>query len=225
MQTSAEYRALCYQAYNTAITHIKAASENVKSDDKTLAIILDCDETVIDNICVNAAFLDSDIANQSSLLREWWNKGIAGAMPGAYEFLNAVDSLGIEIFYITNRDEKYKAGVMRNLKDLRFPQTDDEHVLCRTEPGGKESRFDRIESQYNVILYLGDTAHDFPTGSYNKSITERNKITDDNRQFYGLKYIVLPKPIYGSWLNEFKGKTPEEFHMKKMNALNIWNGK
>lgn len=225
MQTSAEYRALCYQAYNTALTHIKAASENIKSDDKTLAIILDCDETVIDNTRVDAALLDSNIADQLSLLREWRNKGIAGAMPGAYEFLNAVDSLGAEIFYVTNRDEEYKAGIIQNMKNLNFPQIDDKHVLCKTEAGGKEARFERIESQYNVILYLGDTAHDFPTGSYHKSMSERNKITDDNRQFYGVKYIVLPNPVYGDWLDEFGGKIPEEIHSKKMNALNIWDGK
>lgn len=198
----------------------------MSGEDKPLAIILDCDETVIDNMRLDSAYLDTDVMmSQSTLVHDWYNEGIAEAMPGASEFLNAVDSLGAEIFYVTNRDEKYKAGIIQNMKNLNFPQIDDKHVLCKTESGGKEARFERIEAQYNVILYLGDTAHDFPTGSSHKSIAECNKITDDNRQFYGVKYIVLPNPAYGNWLDEFTGKTPEEIHSKKMNALNIWKKK
>lgn len=218
VQTSAEYRALCYQAYNAAFAKIKSAVRT----DKPLAIILDCDETVIDNMPLDSSFLDSDIVNQGPVFNEWVKNGIAGAMPGAYEFLNSVNDMGIEIFYITNRDEKYRADTVRNLKALNFPQADDSHTLLRNEPGGKESRFENIESKYDVILYLGDSAHDFPTGSYHKSVSERNEITDSNKNLYGVKYIMLPNPVYGDWLREFNGKTPAETHKKKMNALKLY---
>ena len=215
LQTSAEYRALCYQAYNTALAQIKSAVRT----DKPLAVILDCDETVIDISPLDAACLDTD---DNVSFSAWIKESKAGAMPGAYEFLSAVDALSIDIFYVTNRNEKLKADTMRNMKALNFPQIDEAHMLCETESEGKEARFKRIESQYNVILYLGDTAHDFPTGSYRKSVSERNEITDRNKNLYGVKYFVLPNPVYGDWMRDFRGRTPEETHNLKMKALKIY---
>src|SRR3712207_78182 len=46
MQTSAEYRALCYQAYNTAKLIVDQNVASLKKGDKPLALITDCDETV-----------------------------------------------------------------------------------------------------------------------------------------------------------------------------------
>jgi len=56
MRTSAEYRALCYQGYNTALVAIDRAQANAAArSGKPLAIVLDCDETVTDNTRAMAA--------------------------------------------------------------------------------------------------------------------------------------------------------------------------
>ena len=49
MRTAAEYRALCYQGYNAAMAEIDRALTDSRRGEKPLAIILDCDETVVDN--------------------------------------------------------------------------------------------------------------------------------------------------------------------------------
>src|SRR5580704_17021966 len=47
-QQAAEYRALCYQAYNIAAMRVTDAVKNNKHKD-SLAVITDLDETAIDN--------------------------------------------------------------------------------------------------------------------------------------------------------------------------------
>ena len=207
MQTSAEYRALCYQAYNSALEHVKFAAESFKSGDKPIAIILDCDETVIDNTKADAAIIDNG-SSASEVFSAWLKDGRPDAMPGAAEFLNAVDALGVNIFYVTNRRENFRAATMDSMKALNFPQIDDVHTIFKTDTSNKDSRFSKIEESYNVVVYLGDSAHDFPMGIYGKNLEERNTITDANKSLFGKKYMVLPNPLYGSWLDLFKGKTP-----------------
>ena len=224
MQTSAEYRALCYQAYNSALEHVRNAAESFRSGDKPIAIVLDCDETVIDNIAPDAAIIDSE-KTLSELFSAWFTEGRPEALPGAADFLNAVDELGANIFYVTNRQEQFKTETTNIMKALNFPQVNDAHVILRDDESSKDSRFRKIENDYNVILYLGDSAHDFPMGIYGKNLEERNAIADANKSLFGKKYIVLPNPVYGSWLNLFNGKTPEETHKAKTNALKIWTPK
>ena len=48
-QNSAEYRALCYQAFNTARLNLDSFLSSDKKFNKPLAIITDVDETVLDN--------------------------------------------------------------------------------------------------------------------------------------------------------------------------------
>ena len=48
MQTSAEFRALCYQAFNLARINLDSFLDSHKSA-KPVAVIVDADETVIDN--------------------------------------------------------------------------------------------------------------------------------------------------------------------------------
>ena len=52
MRTSAEYRALAYQGYNVALTAVKLAVTDPSHQRNTLAIVLDADETVVDNTCL-----------------------------------------------------------------------------------------------------------------------------------------------------------------------------
>ena len=49
MRTSAEYRALAYQGYNVAMNLVKMAVADPSHQRKPLAIVLDADETVVDN--------------------------------------------------------------------------------------------------------------------------------------------------------------------------------
>ena len=143
-------------------------------------------------------------------------------MPGAADFLNAVDALGVSIFYVTNRRENLREDTMHNMKALNFPQVDEVHTVFRSGEGSKDPRFKRIAESFDVVVYLGDSAQDFPVEIYGKGLTERNAIFDSARELFGEKYILLPNPIYGHWLNVSTGKTPEEQHKSKIDAMRIW---
>ena len=67
-QNSAEYRALCYQAFNAAKINLDAIFFFEKKYDKPLAIIADVDETVLDNSPYDGKL----ILNNTSYNRESW---------------------------------------------------------------------------------------------------------------------------------------------------------
>ena len=89
MRTSAEYRALAYQGYNVAMNAVKMAVTDPSHQRKPLAIVLDADETVVDN----TKLMGESIANGNGRFdAPWWrqavHQGKSQAMPGAVEFLN-----------------------------------------------------------------------------------------------------------------------------------------
>ena len=70
MRTSAEYRALCYQGYNAALAEIARVQANpAERSGKPLAIVLDCDETVMGNTRALAEAAASGNGRYNSL---WW---------------------------------------------------------------------------------------------------------------------------------------------------------
>lgn len=216
MRTSAEYRALCYQGYHAAMASVDAALADPARKAKPLAIVLDCDETVVDNTPELGGAAAAGNGNYDS---PWWIASIdeerAEAMPGAADFLNAVADKGVAVFYVTNRYEptSYDA-TERNLKRLDFPMVDREHLLLATTTGNKQPRYDAIAEKYDIVIFMGDNAGDFPIGTYGKGMEERNAIADAHRHCWGAEYIVFPNPVYGGWVSALaKGymkMTPEE---------------
>lgn len=202
MRTAAEYRALCYQGYNAAMAEIDRALLDSRRG-RPLAIVLDCDETVVDN---TPALASAAVDGSGLYTSPWWNawvaKGEAAAMPGAADFLNAVHAKGVAIFYVTNRLESTGyAATERNLRALGFPSVDREHLLLATTTGNKQIRFDSIAARYDVVCYMGDNAGDLPIGTYGKDRAGRNAAIDAHRADFGTKYIVFPNPVYGAWVS------------------------
>src|SRR5262245_45897134 len=89
MQTAAEYRACCYQAYNLATARLKEFHEASKGKGKKLAVVLDLDETVLDNAGFQAMLLRSGLTFDLRLWEMWEQKGTdqLGLIPGAREFI------------------------------------------------------------------------------------------------------------------------------------------
>ncbi|MBS6675327.1 5'-nucleotidase, lipoprotein e(P4) family [Veillonella sp.] len=216
MRTSAEYRALAYQGYNVALNLVKMAVTDPSHQRKPLAIVLDADETVVDN----TKLMGESVANGNGRFdAPWWrqavHQGKSQAMPGAVEFLNEVHKQGVEIFYVSNRyaPVNYDATV-QNFKELGFPSVDKEHVLLFEKDSDKQPRFDAITKKYNVILYMGDNAGDFPIGTKGKTLAERNAIIDEHKEDFGTTFVVFPNPAYGSWVSAlakgYQNLSPEE---------------
>ena len=203
MRTSAEYRALAYQGYNVAMNAVKMAVTDPSHQRKPLAIVLDADETVVDN----TQLMGESIVNGNGRFdAPWWrqavHQGKSQAMPGAVEFLNEVHKQGVEIFYVSNRyaPVNYDATV-QNFKALGFPSVDKDHVLLFEKDSDKQPRFDMIAKKYYVVVYMGDNAGDFPIGTKGKTLAERNAIIDAHKEDFGTTFVIFPNPAYGSWVS------------------------
>ena len=183
---------------------------------KPLAIVLDADETVVDN----TKLMGESIANGNGRFdAPWWrqavHQGKSQAMPGAVEFLNEVHKQGVEIFYVSNRyaPVNYDATV-QNFKELGFPSVDKDHVLLFEKDSDKQPRFDMIAKKYAIVLFMGDNAGDFPIGTKGKTLAERNDIIDAHKEDFGTTFVVFPNPAYGSWVSAlakgYQNFSPEE---------------
>jgi len=234
MQNSAEYRELCYQAYNTALAQVQRAAAAHKAGAKPLAIVLDADETVLDNSAYQAGRIGTNEDYNTKEWTKWCNAAEALAMPGATDYLQAVDRLGVSIFYVTNRrmDTQYD-GTAKNMKELGFPQVDKAHLLLKTTTSNKQPRFDEVAAKYDVVVYMGDNAGDLPIGTYGKKQAVRNALVDANKAKFGVQYIVLPNPVYGDWepglYNELDGNywalTPKQKSEVRNKTMRKWLSK
>ena len=87
MQSAAEFRALSYQAFNLATINLDTFL-GTYTGSKPVAIIVDADETVIDNSAYEAFLIGQDFGYSSKTWTPWMEAAQAKAMPGAREFLD-----------------------------------------------------------------------------------------------------------------------------------------
>ena len=101
-QTSAEYEALCHQAFNVATYRLNiinnsdldvidqetgAAMVDQTSPNKKMAIVMDLDETVLDNSPYNGWLIENNKTYNVESWTEWCNIAKAELVPGALEFI------------------------------------------------------------------------------------------------------------------------------------------
>jgi 5'-nucleotidase (lipoprotein e(P4) family) len=199
-QKSAERDALCYQAYNAAQMQLDKILEENKNPEK-LAIVLDLDETVLDNSPYEAKCILDHISYPTGW-DEWMHAANAKAIPGSIAFLDYAKSKGVEIFYITNRKEKYRQATLQNLNMLGIAPKTEANLLLRGDDSSKESRREKVLADHEIVMLFGDNLADFTKlfdGQH--STAKRAEITDSLQQEFGKRFIVFPNAMYGEWLN------------------------
>ncbi|GAA4904204.1 5'-nucleotidase, lipoprotein e(P4) family [Mucilaginibacter defluvii] len=197
-QRAAEYKALCFQAYNAARVQVDLAIKT--PTDKPLAIVTDIDETVLDNSPYDAQRALNNLEFDTKTWKAWTAKAIADTVAGAPAFLKYAASKGITVFYITNRDEDERGGTLKNLKRYGLPDADNAHLLLKQTSSSKESRRQQVQKTHNIILLCGDNLPDFDALYDNKPNEQnRDQATRKLANQFGTKYIVLPNPSYGDW--------------------------
>ncbi len=196
-QHAAEYRALCFQAYNIAHEKVDEIIKTTTSLPK--AIITDIDETVLNNSPYEAHQTLQGKDYESASWTEWTAMAKADTMPGAYSFLKYASAKGIEIFYVTNRDESERGVTLKNLQKFNFPNADNEHIFLRESISSKEPRRKNIESTHSVVMLLGDNLPDFSFLFDVKNSGERLQNVNAVSSAFGNKFIVLPNVTYGDW--------------------------
>jgi len=198
-QNSAEYRALCYQAFNAAKMNLDALFFFEKEYDKPLAIIADVDETVLDNSPYDGKLILNNTTYNRESWVEWGNLEIAKAIPGSLEFLIYASEKNVEIFYISNRYSEQLESTVNNLKKLGFPDAKESNVLLRGDTRSKSERRKSVSDNYEVIMLIGDNLSDFNDEFEKKISQERTNYTDELSNDFGTRLIVLPNPNYGDW--------------------------
>ena len=201
---ASEYKALSYQAYNIGKQRLSIIKKN-NPGKNNLAVVVDIDETILDNSPYEAKSIESG-KNYPAYWNTWCNLSAAKPVPGSLEFLKYADSLGFNIFYVSNRKKNLEEATVKNLKNLRFPQLKDTHLLLREkksgtnkEPNNKQPRREKITSQgYEIVLLAGDNLGDF----YEDNFLGKNRYAEmkKHKNDFGKKFIVLPNAMYGKWI-------------------------
>lgn len=194
--TSAEYRALAHQAYNIARLRLDEDLQTVRKQKR--AIIVDADETVIDNSAFQARMI-VDGQKYSSDFDEWVKSAEAKAVPGALDFLNYAYENGCEIYYISNRKIKHMEGTLKNLEKLGFPQAQESHILLKSDYSNKGMRRALVDKNHFIVMLIGDNLIDFEDVFRNKNMKERYLSVEKFKDTFGKKFIVIPNPMYGEW--------------------------
>jgi len=210
MQKSAEYKVNCLQAYSFAGKQLQTALEDENwtaaleqtGDYMQLppAVILDVDETVLDNSAYEARLIRQGVNYSSESWTEWCKEERAEAIPGALGFCQQADKMGITVFYVTNRHERLKEETRRNLQKLGFPlESDMETIETRLESPDKGGRREVIALDYRILLLIGDNLGDFASGFTNAPAETRDSLLTVYQEYFGKKWISLPNPAYGDW--------------------------
>ncbi len=214
VQNSAEYELLARQTFRMALSQLYVgcrdcqwSADEVQLADggfvtKPPAVILDVDETVLDNSAYNARNIINGTQYTTDDWNQWCQECQAGSIPGALEFVQAAQGLGIKIFYITNRRDEVKAATLRNLADLGFP-VDEATLLTKNPEDGrgddKISRRAMVARDYRIVLLVGDSMSDLCSGMDVPNTKRRNEIAAEKTRMLGSRWIMMPNPVYGSW--------------------------
>ena len=226
MQTSAEYRANTVQAYNEALRNIDAAVRDRSwtaaleqpggCQELPPAVVMDIDETVLDNSPYMGKIVLENREWSTASWDEWVARKEAGSVPGAMDFINAVQKKGVRVILISNRacskrdgsDEPcpQEADTIDNLRKAGMEDVRTENVLLAGEQPGwiseKKSRREAVAKRNRIVMLFGDDLGDFLSG-VKTGITpeQREQLVDLHRQRWGKKWYLLPNPTYGSWMS------------------------
>ena len=217
---SAEKKALYREIYSMADQYIQTWVNQTHPKPKTWGIILDIDETVLDNSwfsvqCQNSVSSEDNFEHYVSI------PGKSTALPGAAHLVKLVHDLGGYVSFISNRSGTYsdKTGntLTATINDLKsqgiyFDQVILTNYQDAKDPSDKNSRFNAVITDHydktkmvwsntlpahKVIAYFGDNIQDFPKLKQ-KAVQALNGDSPEFNKF-GQGYFVFPNPMYGSW--------------------------
>ena len=199
VRSSAEYVAAFAQTYRLATARVESAA--TQHAGAPWAVVLDADETVINNAQYQEERARAGLPYSDESWDAWVKRRAATPLPGVAAFLTRVHALGGRIAIVTNRLESQCADTQAVFTTHALVV---DVMLCRPDgtSSDKNPRFRAVESgaafhlatPVDVVAYLGDNILDFP----GLSQQVRSGGPEGFSQF-GVRYFVLPNPMYGSW--------------------------
>ncbi len=243
-QTSIEHELIYRQVFASATRQLDTALADPTWDALPLpprnlkglppAVVVDIDETVLDNVPLNARDILTNQVYSYDRWNTWVEQAKAQALPGAVEFLQAADKKGITVYYITNREHSQVQATVNNLRLRGFPVAHNEQVLAASTPTGhceqagygKNCRRQWVASHARVLMLAGDSFGDFVQAEHN-TLAEQRKAAAPYLAWLGQRWFLLPNPTYGNWYSAPYGdqeKLPfERKRQLKQQALHLEN--
>ncbi len=226
-RVSAEKKALYRQAFTLGTQYVEKTVKEQNLQPKTWGVILDIDETTLDNSAYFAKYMNC-LDDESTFEANITIPGMSVALPGVKNFTQKVHDLGGYVSMVTNRDgsfEDKEGNVMdttaKTLKreNIYYDQLITSNYRDNKTPSDKNPRFKAVETGDNydsslmvwsnklpahkVIAYFGDNIQDFPVLKQKNLIDVSGE--SDVFDKFGNGYFILPNPMYGSWeANELK---------------------
>lgn len=200
VRTAAEHRAVYEQVFSVAGRRVEELARGRVVD--SWAVILDADETVLDNSEYQLLRARQGLGYTSESWATWVRDEAATALPGAVAFVARVRDLGGRVAIVTNRNDDVCNPTRRNLAAVGLEV---DVVLCRVAGvSDKQPRFSAVQGgttaaelpPLEVIAWVGDNIGDFPGGS--QALADAPLGAGEFADF-GVRFFVLPNPMYGSW--------------------------
>ena len=222
-QQSAEMEAAFLQSYQYGKMVVSSKIDTLAQNSKTPAVVLDLDETVLDNSPYEARLVLAGNNYSSNSWKAWCLEAQAEALPGAADFLKFINEKGIQIFYISNRKDDVFEATLKNLKDLNLPQADSSHLLLRTGSSDKSERRAVVEKNHQILLFVGDNLTDYKELFANRQADYGKDSVSKYQKDLLHNFLVLPNPMYGEWESAIYGNdfsiTAEQKLIMRLEAL------
>ena len=241
-QAAIEHDLIYLQTYRDAQSRLLAALHDPQWDALTKedraapaaglppAVVLDVDETVLDNSPYQARLVKSGGQYDEASWAAWCKEERARALPGALAFARFAAAHGIAVIYLSNRAQDLDAVTLANLRRLGFPVAGPDAFLGlgTVEPGCEQAGTEKgcrrqlVSRKYRVLMQFGDQLGDFVDVVANTEAGRRQAI-DGYMGWIGTRWFVLPNPTYGAWepalFNNDWSAPPAERRRQKLDAL------
>jgi acid phosphatase len=209
VRDSAEYATLTRMVYSLAAQAVEraAAEHEQEHDGRLLAVVLDIDETALDNSVYQLERAAYRLPFSGASWEAWVRRRAAGAVPGAVEFVRAARARGARVAWISNRDDGPASFEATRANLHAWGLWSDGDRLCLQHGDEDRSKAQRrgelraggggrcsFGAPARVAAYVGDQLGDFPRDD--EPGAEALRESD-----FGCRYFLLPDPMYGGWTN------------------------
>lgn len=243
-QTAIEHDLIYLQTYRDAQARLLAALKDkdwdaLTKEDRVVparglkpAVVLDIDETVLDNSPYQARVIRGGGEFNEADWAAWCKEAKARALPGVVEFTQFAARHGIAVIYISNRAKDLDQATLANLRSAGLPVSGPEAFLglgtfvpdCEQVGTEKGCRRQLVSRKYRVLMQFGDQIGDFADVLANNA-EGRAKAVAPYMAWIGTRWFILPNPTYGSWepalFNNDWSQPRDERHRLKVNALRV----
>ncbi|MFT2089686.1 5'-nucleotidase, lipoprotein e(P4) family [Paraglaciecola sp. 2405UD69-4] len=214
---SKEYQLITRGVYQKAEQQLV----NVASESGPWVVVMDVDETVLDNSAYQVMLDTTGGQYSSETWASWIESKQATLVPGAADFMKKVYAMGGKVALVTNREKKQDAATWENLSKFIPVTFENTCLMGRTQAdkdainetsivNDKDLRRQQItsgevdcfseqgeqtswHSGHTIVMQIGDNIEDV------NGVTQENANVDALETRLYKDIFILPNAMYGSW--------------------------